>query len=248
MSNFQTNTLFGAILIAIFWLIFCINIIAIDAYVWVLWAISSLCIGLRIGWNQKWMWFLGWILSMLTALWFFFSIIPVYKYNASLSAFYASQVPSIVCDSSIEWSILIDTMKVSMTDVCKRWWFPLLSEQMIDIQTTQPVLINLAMGNSTTLQPAYKWVIKRTIENWIPLYTLSNPTGTTNQQTTNQYMVKQDFQQAKKEYLQKNYPRKREYAPSITKIAIRKMRLLSLIDRSYKDKVSSLEFYMNEIE
>ena len=249
MSNFQTNTLFWAIFIAIFWLIFCISILEIDIYVWVLWAISSITMWLWIWWNQKWMWFVWWVLSIITALWFVFSIIPVYTYNASLNSFYAWEVPTIVCDTSIKWNITIDTINITMNDICNRTWFPLLTEQSIEIQTTEPVLINLAMWQSIILPPAYKWIIKRTIVEWIPTYNFNTPIpNSTTQQSTNQETIKQSFLKKKREYLQKNYARKREYAPTITKIAIRKMRLLSLIDRSYDEKISRLEFYMNNIK
>ncbi len=249
MSNFQTNTLFWAIFIAVFRLIFCISILGIDIYVWVLWAISSITMWLWIWWNQKWMWFVWWVLSIITALWFVFSIIPVYTYNASLNSFYAWEVPTIVCDTSIKGNIAIDTMSITMNDICNRTWFPLLTEQSIEIQTTEPVLINLAMWQSIILPPAYKWIIKRTIVEWIPTYNFNTPIpNSTTQQSTNQETIKQSFLKKKREYLQKNYPRKREYAPTITKIAIRKMRLLSLIDRSYDEKISRLEFYMNNIK
>lgn len=248
MSNFQTNTLLWAIFIAVFRGVFCISILGIDVYVWVLWALSSICMGLWIWWNQKWMWFVGWVLSIFTALWFLFSIIPVYDHNISLSSFYAWEIPSIVCDQSIKGTILIDTISVTMNDICKRKWFPILSEQVIDIQTQKPVLINLAMWDSVVVPPTYKWVIKRSIKQWVPRYNFdSTIPDSTIQQATNQNTIKQSFIQKKREYLQKNYLRKREYAPSITKIAIRKMRLLSLIDRSYSDKVRNLEVYMKEV-
>lgn len=201
------------------------------------------------GRNQKRMGFVWWVLSILTALWFLFSIIPVYTHNTSLNTFYAWEIPSVVCDTSVQWKILIDSLDITMDDVCKRTWFPLLSEQIIEIQTNKSVLINLAMWDSVVISPWYKWAIKRTIEEWIPRYNFDTPIPkTTEQQTTNQDTIKQSFNQKKREYLQKNYLWEWENAPTITKIAIRKMRLLSLIDRSYDEKISRLEFYMREIK
>jgi hypothetical protein len=247
MSTFQTNTLFSTITIAILWLIFCIKILSIDIYVWVLWAITSLCIWLRIWRNQKRMWFVGWVFSILTALSFLFSVIPVYDYKASLQWLYAWEIPTIICNQSNKGTISIDSLTISMSDICKRNWFPLLTEQTIDIQTTQPLLINLAMGDSILLDPEYKWTLKRNIVDWMPQFTLSPLPEKQTTQNLNQTSIQQSFLKKKQDYLHKNFPRKREYAPTITKIAIRKMRLLSLIDRSYDDKVRSLQFYMKEI-
>lgn len=193
--------------------------------------------------------FVWWVLSMITALGFIFSIIPVYNYNASLNTFYAWEIPSIICDISAQGSVIIDAMSVNMNDICKRNNFPLLTEQAIDVQTNQPILINLAMWQSVILPPQYKWILKRSIEEGIPRYSFNTAIPESNtEQVTNQDTIKQSFLKRKREYLQKNYPWKREYAPTITKIAIRKMRLLSLIDRSYNDKISRLEFYMKEVK
>lgn len=253
MSQFQSNILFWAILIAILWLYFCIGILDIDTYVWVLWALSSLTLGLWLWWNQKAMGFIWGILSILTAWAFVFSIIPVYNYKPTLDVFYATQIPSIQCNDSVNGTIYINTLTISMADICKRWKFPLLVEQRISSTISGWVTINLWFGNSAIIYNWYKWVLTRIDNNWQSQYTLSTTqawdlTPTQWVQNPIQSAIRQSYLQNKKDYLQKNFPWAWEYAPSMTKIALRKMRLLSLIDRSYNDKISSLEYYLQEIQ
>ena len=214
---------------------------------------------LWIGRNQKWIGFIGIVWIALTALSFIFSVIPVYNATPSLDTFYATQVPAIICDNSIDNTIItIDDISIRMSDVCARWTFPILANQQLTINDPQQMLISLGMGSSIIITWPAKGSINRTTNNdGIISYTFIkkngtwlyyNPSGGEQIFDGRQISIANTFQHDKKVYLQKNYKRTREEAPSITKIALRKMRLLSLIDRSYNDKIHNLEFYLNKIK
>lgn len=250
MSQFQTNTLFGAVIIAILWYTFCVYILHIDAYVGWLWVTASICIWLWIGRNQKRLWFVGTVFTCLTVVWFLFSAIPVYNYSPSLDILHASQIPQIICDSSNSGKITVESTEVDMSDICKRGFFPILVNQTIKVNTRNPITIDLWLGNSASLAPATTSKIQLQDKNTAMPYTFSssNWIEINNKLDSKHIAINQDYSIKKKDYLQKNFPWKREYAPSTTKIALRKMRLLSLIDRSYNDKVKNLEFYLQEVK
>ncbi len=143
---------------------------------------------------------------------------------------------------------MINDAQVSMSDICKRGSFPIIIQQRITPQTDAPILINLGMGKSILLPPSTEGIVARSTDNEGKVYTLQTTSPiNTGSMTLNQVRIARQYADDKKSFLQKNYPWKREHAPSITKIAIRKMRLLGLIDRSYHDKITHLEFYMREV-
>ncbi len=143
---------------------------------------------------------------------------------------------------------MINDAQVSMSDICKRGSFPIIIQQHITPQTDAPILINLGMGKSVLLPPSTEGIIARSTGNEEKSYILQTTIPlSTGSMTLNQVRIARQYADDKKSFLQKNYPWKREHAPSITKIAIRKMRLLGLIDRSYHDKITHLEFYMREV-
>ncbi len=190
---------------------------------------------------------------MCTTLSFLFSIIPVYNHKPTLDIFYATQVPSIECDNTLQWVIEINTITISMNDICKRWRFPILIEQQLKSNISWGVLLNLSMGNSIIVYKWFVWILKRTDNTWVPQFTVNvkqewEKPSQLWLQTSKQIDIRQSYEQDKKEYLQKNFPWVWEHAPRMTKIALRKMRLLGLIDRTYSDKISYLEFYLQEMQ
>jgi hypothetical protein len=244
MSRFQSNTIFSSIFIAVLWFLFCTVLIDIDVYVWVLWALASIFIGLWIGWQQKWIWFVWIVFAILTAISFVFSIIPVYTHIPNLDVFYASQIPNIQCNAATQWNINIWDKDVSMQDVCTRWSYPILANQTIKNNTDSPLLISLSLWESIYLWASKTAKIQRNTSWYILAWENITPNTIL---TTDQITLQNDFQQQKNTYLRTNFWWKREYAPSITTISLRKMRLMSLIDRRYTNWISWLEFYMQEI-
>ncbi len=244
MSKFQSNTIISSILIAILRFLFCTALIDIDIYVWVLGALASISIGLWIWWQQKWMWFVWITLTVLTAISFVFSIIPVYNHSPNLDILYVSQIPNIQCSPGTKWNISLWVNSISMQDICTRWFYPLLTNQQVKNETDNTILISLGLWKSV-----YLWVWQmgkiQKASTWYELIWNSNTPSSI--LTSDQITLKNEFNQEKATYLRTNFWWRREHAPSITTISLRKMRLLSLIDRRYNTRISWLEFYMREI-
>lgn len=193
------------------------------------------------------------VLSVVTAISFIFSAIPVYQYIPELDTFYATQIPRVVCAENTNWTMQINKMTIDMRDICARGGFPILANQEIISSISWDVMVDLAMGNSAIIGNGFKGNVVRSYNEDTPYYTLRIQQEWTSKtitiiQTSSQLRLQNEYKNNLQKYLMANYPWKWSYAPLMTNIAIGKMKILALLDWRYNDWIKWLEFYMSHMK
>jgi len=250
MSRKETTIFFATLVWAGLRYYFCVSIMNVDGYVGILGGITILFIGYRLFYNQKRQGNLVFIGVFCTVLSFLFSLIPTYNAIPSLDAFRAMQIPKIVCDITHSWSsLLLNDTTLSMKTICSRTAYPLFVGQTIAQEKETPwnTTIDLGKWASIALQPGSTatitwswWIYNAIFQEWSWI----EYTGFATLTNTLQYNIARSYQLQMKQYVRNQYKRVREAAPKLTELAIRKMRLISLIDREYTNKIRNLRTYM----
>lgn len=260
MSRFQKRALRRSLIIGIGWLFFSWKYLSTWRFTNISGFLTILSLWLWIGRKQEWIWgaslFFGW----LTLISLVFSIIPIYTAKPSLDAFYATKFPTLTClQDKLPTSLLLwgkeyaAQSSPSLQDICARA-FPIYVWQPIHIVDTWAIIINLGNASSIYIQ----WPTNGTLQKNTTGYTFLapsitqishyTPNGWTSAANPLQVSLAQTYKQEKKDYLEKNYPRTREQSSQLTKIAMRKMKILGLFNREFNEYIKNLEFYLTEKE
>ncbi len=254
MSRFQTSILIRTLIICFWWGFFAYNLLDIGWFWTIQGAISIFLVWLWMWWKQQGIWFLAIVSCCITALHYVFTAIPVYNAQPSLDTFLASQVPAFICiTDSTPKTLTINNSPLPQKDLCNRKNYPLYVGQNFARTDTWSLIIQYGDGTSTYIVGPAQGSIIRSAQ-WKYNTALSLWTGSYYNDTTDryaahslQYAIANTFFSDKKSFLQTNFPWKRENAPLLTKVALLKMRILSIVDRSYSEKIKNLEFYMDNI-
>ncbi len=260
MSVYQKRVLYRSVIIGAVWIFFA------QKFLFVWWRVSIsgfltiVSLGLRMWWRQDGMWTFALMLSIITFIGFLFGVIPVYTARPTLDAFYATKFPTIQCiqdkiPSSLSlWKIEYTAKSLpSINDVCNRA-FPVYVGQLISRKDTGAVVVDLGNASSIYLEGPIVWMIAKN-STWY-VFDRKQATGRAVFYWSNdsnyaiesiQYTIKNSFEQEKKTYLKKNFPRAREQSVWLTKIAIYKMKILGLLNREFNNYVKNLEYYMQEV-
>lgn len=273
MNQFQTRLFAWSIVLGCIRYIFITNALGQGFFLGIIGTISIILSWFRLWRRQQHIWFLAMISRILTWVWYIFSIIPVYTAIPSLTAFHAAQFPSFHCipwseentSEKNEWNktaenstrvfhtypqtIQINDTAILGATVCAQNNYPLYVGQKIARQDTGAVIIRLYNGASIYLTGPFSGIFSGTKDQWFSfIITTGTQYGAIHWQRKTiihpeQQRIIIDFFQARKFFVEKNYTRIRDDAPMLTTIAIRKMRLLRLVDRSYDDALHHLSLY-----
>lgn len=253
MTPTQKKRLLWTAIIGLLWLRFCVATTSVWRGTGLLGLGTSIAVGFWQGWQQPGMGFAAIVWCILTALSFTFSSIPVYTSKPSLELFTIDQIPTIGCIPSTPTATIdIDTTPRPLASLCNRKPLPIIVGQRIQIPANTPVVIWLGNGESfftpgdsafTTQRTGTGYTV-RIIQGTWAIY----PTQITTPLHALQSQINETYKRDRKEYLQNNFSWVRENAPGLTRVALWKMRLLWLIDRSYRDSADNLLRYMNEIK
>ncbi len=254
MSRFQSKIMIRTLIISLWWAYFSYSLIGLWLFGSIQWAISILLIWVWMWRRQTGIWFLAIVSCCITCLQYVFSVIPTYDHKPSLDIFLASQVPFISCiPRDTPKTIILNNESIWTEKICTRTTYPIYIGQEIQLPQTGAVIVWYGNGASTHIMWPAKGSLQRT-SWWV--YTIQliqwtgstyNPQGSWYAYHPQQYTIASTFQENKKTYLQKNYKRVREEAPLLTKVAIRKMRILGIVDRSYSTQIDHLQFYMQQV-
>ncbi len=254
MSRFQTSIIIRTLIICFWWWFFAYNILAIWWFWAIQWSISIFLIWLWMWWKQQGIGFLAVVSCCITAINYIFTIIPVYNTTPSLDMFLASQVPSFVCiPETSPTTITINNSQISIKELCDRKNYPVYLWQNFSRSDTWSLIIQYGDSTSTYIIGPAQGSVTRSAQ-WVYTTILSVWTGSYYDGNSNnyaahplQYFIANNFFTAKKQFLQTNFPWVRENAPLLTEVALWKMRILSILDRSYSEKIKNLMFYMSNI-
>lgn len=253
MTRFQSRTLIWSIIIWWLWFYFIYSILHLWLYLSITGAVTIIVLWLWIWRQQKWLWFIGMIMSIIIAIQIFFTAIPVYTAKPTLDVFNTRQIPFLSCDiNNAPATISIDGNAIARPLLCGKGNFPLYVWQDVSWNNTWIVIIGLGFGKSVAIEWPGRWQLTRTHTSWYSfvvtawISTYYEPLANTTAGNGIQYVIAQNYKTEKQAYIRENFPWVWENAPLLSQLALRKMKIISVFDRSYNDHIKNLQFYLHE--